>query len=120
MSGVEEGISGGQGAPWWTLGAGLASLFVARSLKRRGWGAKTRACPLQLEEEMPGGLHVPVNAGGSRARKTQPQNGVCMPTRDIRIWNFPALISRLENLNVTWSRGALLSHRSCCCFLQRG
>lgn len=28
MSGVEEGLPGGQGAPWWTLGAGPASLWL--------------------------------------------------------------------------------------------
>ena len=43
--------------------------------------------------------------GMQGALKTQPQNCVCMPSRDIRIWNFPALMSRLENLDVTGLEG---------------
>lgn len=73
MSGVEERIPGGQDTPRCTSGAGLVSLVVARSLHVDG--GKELSLPTAVREK-DARLHMPANAGSSRALKTQHQNGL--------------------------------------------
>lgn len=68
---VEREIPGGQGTSWCSLGAGLASRFVTRSLNVVGG----KPCLPTVVREKDARLHVPGNAGSSE--NSTPKLSVC-------------------------------------------